>query len=1206
MPRFVHRLALLPLLILLTPSGALAEVHVERSGVFAQHLETPDCDGFVEGLESLGEAVVDGLDYIGTKTLKLTEGVGRLVTGDPSVFVDTIDESFDDLGQAAATLSKYSPLALVNVLVDALPDGEVTNALKMGTGFIDGLRAETGRSLASGLNPLGTAETVIADVREIGEDLGKVLVNLDDPESAGSEFLKLNQKWTGIGAFTYMLTEDDPMAGLQKGLRALHRQVELVTSHAGPNGKVAGALLEVVMNESAGYIDKIHDPEEKKAASAFLGTFAASFRNSVADPNNYPRALDHPFYKSQDDLVSVHFRGNDAGSGGDHDFGFYHADVDTRPGCISLGDYSYGAKGRVRKLPALCGVEHGRDKWWARPIDFQLVWGSNCSGSDLDLSIWQPVCGDGYTSVGMVVGGGSWTKPLPNSIACLKEDLSILGVANGQAAGLKWVANDTGSGAKMDVTIYMREFLGQWLLYAVPTTRAANDVAFLKELRVPVPAFSRQQVQAVRDARRRTNEALWRQSPPDDIAVGVYRKIGGGLGAIAIRDGKLAWNRGFIHQWRLYRMGFDGTLSTMQREGGVEPPCDAFRNLLYSDGRVSRFECGDEVWVRAPNSTPGAESVVPATITVDEVLGRYQSTTSSETMTLERDGAQVHHRDSGGGTYPMEFADSTLQYGLAHPWRAAGRSPPELRLVYEASQKKPRIQSIQVGTQHFHRTGGPRSLESLCGSYDGAQRFLGFENGTTVERREENVPAWATGSIEVVGNALRWTNDAGESWGLRFPAGQNFLVTNSGNPHQATSPNFLLHDRMGGGFDFHGRSFLKRTSCSDPRAKEDARRRRGLAEVHRSQADAAATLERRAAARASADSATTPSRVSGAYMRLAHERVTAALEPGAGRAEVAAAEASMAALGWMAVFGNSPAALDRAARLNRQLTESLRGTSLQDFHQDHGGLAYAEIAGFDRFPMDGTVPLSTVYVKSLMLVVDRAFQPGQEERRLRHVPQDLFAMGWLTLFGNRDESLTLADRLEDVAKGLWPGPGNVYQGYTKAAYANVGSLVYWTGTDGGVQTFQEDAAAPAPAQPSSPAQPETFRDADNGFRFQVAPGWTTGHSDPNMAVEVSKGEDNNFGVAMLPPGTTVKDGLVALATGLRDNGNELTKEFALTLGGFPAGGVEFNVAGGGEGALVVCQAEGRTYAVIASFKDAATDPSLQAGFSTMIQSFQVE
>jgi hypothetical protein len=529
--------------IILTALGfsnpLLAETPVTRTGVF---LSPPfsggtQCDGIEDQLESAGEFIVDGTQYLGEKTFYTVAGLGKvMMTGETDLLFDEINGAFDDLGNVAGQvivpyLNNYTPLGLMSIVVDVLPDGDVTSFLKKVKSFQEETLEKLAKEAIDGANPLKVAAKAIEDFSEIAEDISKVLVNLDDPLSAGNEFLKLNQKWTGVGALTYILTEDNPMAGMKKGLLALHRQFEIVTTYGpgrsfgniykeSPNGellrdaagkliidksktRIAKALISIAEKNAKKYIKSIPNntdgsvSPEKKAAATLLTTFSATFFAQITDPNFVSSDSRHPMYSAEFREVYFQDMGNDAGSGGNIDHGFLQPIVEDRPGCISLGDYAY--KGSVpdkERLTAVCNVESGRNEWWSRPVDYKLLWSDACSGAKDDRSIWLPVCEAGYISVGFVSNNSSWQKPLPNRIACIKNNFDTLTVTDGNDAGLNILADDKGSGAKFfDLTVYNRKFLGMDLMYAVNKLDPDGmdpKGTFLDEARVAVPSTGSQ------------------------------------------------------------------------------------------------------------------------------------------------------------------------------------------------------------------------------------------------------------------------------------------------------------------------------------------------------------------------------------------------------------------------------------------------------------------------------------------------------------------------------------------------------------------------------------------------------------------------------------------------------------------------------------------------------------------------------------------
>ncbi|MEE9447202.1 MAG: Vps62-related protein [Arenicellales bacterium] len=500
--------------------------NIPRVHPFNVGLPSPKCDGIEDIAEDFADFIVDGVEYMGEQVIENAIGIAELIaTGDPDRLVDHINKTFEDLASAAGTVLDFTPLGLMSVLVDQLPAGVVGDFISDGVKFSEQFVEAAVVAGVAGANPITLAEKANGDFGEIFGDITNLLGNLDDPLSFGNEFLKLNQKWTGVGALTYMFTEKDPMTGLRKAIKAIERQAEIL-SYASPIPKIdlVSALKKHAKKESLKYIKNLalgDDPEQAKVATILLATFETAIETALLDPNyNFSSSNSrHPMYMAKPYTLFNTWMGSSYPSGGHYDFSLNKVQIDSgageAQGCISLGDsvtrtqavdpskqlglYFSGGSIDVN-LPsgnpiyppgqnAICGVADARGDWWERPIDFKLIWGDNCSGGTRNKSVWQPVCPDGYVGVGFVSSDHLGVKPLPSDIACLKADPNLLEVVDGEKAGLQFFANDSQSGSKFNITFYTREFLGMQLMHAVPniTPRADADT-FRKTLRVAVPA----------------------------------------------------------------------------------------------------------------------------------------------------------------------------------------------------------------------------------------------------------------------------------------------------------------------------------------------------------------------------------------------------------------------------------------------------------------------------------------------------------------------------------------------------------------------------------------------------------------------------------------------------------------------------------------------------------------------------------------------
>lgn len=140
------------------------------------------------------------------------------------------------------------------------------------------------------------------------------------------------------------------------------------------------------------------------------------------------------------------------------------------------------------------------------------------------------------------------------------------------------------------------------------------------------------------------------------------------------------------------------------------------------------------------------------------------------------------------------------------------------------------------------------------------------------------------------------------------------------------------------------------------------------------------------------------------------------------------------------------------------------------------------------------------------------------------------------------------------------------------------------------------AAAPTPA----PAQ--AYFDQGNGFGLDIPAGWVRDHSDPSSALRLRKGA-TEFGVGVGPAGD-VATTLGAVKDELKRQGSQVTSEQPVTLSGAPGTGVEYRLSRGGDGFVVVCSGQTRTYIVVAE-STATNDPSIRKDLERMLTSFAI-
>ncbi len=542
------------------------------TGNFAVRVPTHRCDGIEDTLKKYGGRALNAVTLLNPVRHAVEFAIAG---GDPERYLDKLKRDYEEaktfVGDATHFViakNPVSPLSVVHYVSKALPDGKVRDFMSRGRSYVGNFARDVVTSSIDGVKD---------DLTEVVGDAVKVIKNIDDPEEFFKEMGAMYQKWTPTGAVSLIFTTGDPAVGIKLAAANLLRQNELASTYFLKNslndqilGKAkklvglykagqlrnAGAkkiarklggldfskmsakeVVEGIMSDEAKEralqigksLVRSMDPRDRKAAALSVGAIVSEM-NSGAKPVGY-----HPFYyNTVITPVPAEWMGDDYKSGSTHDMSHWHPSVEDRPDCISLGDYIYPKIGaQIKSLNALCSkpgtraVERGKyvggrddaSKWWSRPIDYVPVWNDSCSGGRHDRSIWAPKCRPGYIPVGFVFAREGSLKPTPNRVACLKEDPTILSIENGQTAGLEWTTNDANSGAKVDVTVYTRNFHGMHLSWAVTGYPGRGDMAYLRGLEVPVarthPAIVRREearVAALASARQQAEQERHRRA----------------------------------------------------------------------------------------------------------------------------------------------------------------------------------------------------------------------------------------------------------------------------------------------------------------------------------------------------------------------------------------------------------------------------------------------------------------------------------------------------------------------------------------------------------------------------------------------------------------------------------------------------------------------------------------------------------------------
>lgn len=509
-------------LALCAPSLATTEdkdQDVVREGPFNVTLPTPECDDIFDGVEKyLSRAA----EYTGEWVVRGGEGLLELAQGNPDRFVEHLERTWRDAKTASNFVAVNGGVALPlivfeEVFKEALPDTGLADFLAEGRRATGGIQAGV---------VTATVETVEDNVGEIAGDAWDLLASIDDPEEFLGTFLEKNQKWNPAATLTLVFSEGDPLRGAEKATERLLRQADVYTTFLAPYTKAPRALaqgtgraakiynklkkipgmpgpgvddfggrtLRILKDQVKSHLsDQLKEEafglirggkiskKNEAAVFALLGVIDARL---MADD----RAGQHPFYRAELVRVKAQFMGDSYGDGATDEWALWHPVVEDGSEKISLGDTVTPRGLSPGMCKALGGeaVAQGKNIWWTRPIDYDLVWGDNCSGGAHNRSIWAPVAPEGFTAVGFVAGRGSWEKPLPNRIACLRDDIALMYRTDGLSAGLQFMATDAGSGSKYDVTVYKREFAGIELLHAKPGAYPRDRKMYPRSINVPV------------------------------------------------------------------------------------------------------------------------------------------------------------------------------------------------------------------------------------------------------------------------------------------------------------------------------------------------------------------------------------------------------------------------------------------------------------------------------------------------------------------------------------------------------------------------------------------------------------------------------------------------------------------------------------------------------------------------------------------------
>ncbi len=215
--------------------------------------------------------------------------------------------------------------------------------------------------------------------------------------------------------------------------------------------------------DGASYTCDVHLSEGQNSISVAARDLAGNVAHENVELDFTDAALDLIY------VDEFELRWWDKGSGAFVDGAFYRPIAPE--GYRALGHYGQGDFGVPRGFMfAARELEPGA---LAAPTGYQEIWRDVGSGADLDGSMWQPLCPEGYASLGVVTQHG-YSQPATDEVSCVRQDLVLPGKVGNQ------IYNDRGSGGDQDIGawqivpddddgIFIGTFTAIRNLFAVPT-----------------------------------------------------------------------------------------------------------------------------------------------------------------------------------------------------------------------------------------------------------------------------------------------------------------------------------------------------------------------------------------------------------------------------------------------------------------------------------------------------------------------------------------------------------------------------------------------------------------------------------------------------------------------------------------------------------------------------------------------------------------
>lgn len=218
----------------------------------------------------------------------------------------------------------------------------------------------------------------------------------------------------------------------------------------------------------------------KRIVTACIVTIALSAPVGAIAQTHQTSEIEIDFVLAYDEIW------NDRGSGAARDVSFWRPTPAT--GWYRVGHHVKLGHGFPTEATMVVKAKVGDSL--AKPIDYAGIWNDSGSGADRDVSVWRPVCPNGYQALGDVANG-SHAKPSIDEVRCVKASA----LEQAQPGAEIW--NDSDSGADNDFGAWgirawalddSYEYLSRGLFYGANSHSRPEESAVKVLWTIKVPA----------------------------------------------------------------------------------------------------------------------------------------------------------------------------------------------------------------------------------------------------------------------------------------------------------------------------------------------------------------------------------------------------------------------------------------------------------------------------------------------------------------------------------------------------------------------------------------------------------------------------------------------------------------------------------------------------------------------------------------------